>query len=126
MQNINKFCEETGMKFEDGAIGIGRDCVGIYDPRTRSFLCYWDYLGNPERGHKIAQNEQPKGAYNKDCYLAVLCGEENDLTKEEATSRLDEWIGKIIESGYEVIDVPRPTLTAMMGGGMEKLLTDAA
>jgi len=123
MKNIKQFCEETGFKLEVSEIGIGRPCVGIYNEKEGSYLCYWDYLGRPEKGHNVAVDEQPWSAYHKDAYLVILT-EENDISVEKATEQLDEWIGKILKAGYKIGKTQRRTLASMMTGGLESILLD--
>ena len=105
MNNIEKFCKETGFVFQEkGEIGFGRECVGILDPVTDSYVAYealYDDEGDspsycPIYSHsaEIADN-----AYHKGPYLAVLL---RYIDKEAAIKELDEWVGRILAKGYKI------------------------
>jgi len=101
MKNILKFCEETGFDFQTGEIGFGRECVGITDSNTDCYVAYEvhddkTYETTAESTADIADH-----AYHKSPNLSVLTA---DISKEEAIKELDDWIGRILEKGYKVIE----------------------
>jgi len=129
--NIDEFVKQTGFKLEIGEIGIMRPCVGILDPDTDSYICYrmedddFDHKNNewseyqPLWVHSIAEDKSPNRAYHKGPYLAVLYDEkettkENIVAQNEAMQSLDEWIGKILEVGYQIKEYEQQTMMAQL------------
>lgn len=101
MKNILKFCEETGFNFQTGEIGFGRGCVGIVNSDTDSYVSY--QVHDSETYETIAESTagSSENAYHKSPNLSVLTAE---ISAEEAIQELDEWIGRILEKGYKVIE----------------------
>jgi len=116
---IEKFVQETNMKFEDGEIGFGRPCVGIINPETGCYLAYqvYDYDSYKEvLRHDVAMGTSPENAYHKGPYLAVLHNGSEE-SKADALKQLDSWLEKIMAAGYDLKDYQeKNSLAALMGG----------
>lgn len=118
---IKTFTEQTGFVFEErGEIGFGRNCVGIVNTSTQSYVAY--ETRHPRTFEVIAQHEvayalQAPNAYHKGPYLAVLY----DGTEEkrlEAIAELEQWISNILAAGYKLEEYQEVnTLTALAYGG---------
>lgn len=118
--HIDLLVNETGLKFEEkGEIGFGRNCVGIVNQNTESYLSYqtYDEDYNPALNHEVASQTAPEDAYHKGPYLAVLY----DGTEEgrlKAISQLNNWIEKIMAASYEVTGyTERNSLASLLAGG---------
>lgn len=93
MKNIHKFCETTGFIFKKGQIGFDRDCVGIIDPSTDSYVAYSIY-DDQYNVLFTCTAKRALDAYHKGDYLAVL-GHSDSSVKQ-----LDEWVNRIMEQGF--------------------------
>lgn len=115
--NIDRFCSETGLSFQHGEVGFGRPCVGILDPDSDCYLDY-DAYDDPKFVHDVAENHAPDNAYHKHPCLAVLVNGSVD----DAVAELEDWMGKILGSGYEIkMRVETTSIGAFFGGGSKEV-----
>ena len=102
LEAIHAFCAATGCTLHRGTVGFGRSCVGIDDGHEH-WLAYEDWPaslnGNEPRCHHTAYTAKPQEAYSKGPFLAVEYG---DISEEEATRKLEEWVVAIIKEGFEL------------------------
>jgi len=126
VENIRKFCEETGFNYKVGECGIGRPCVGI---NANEHWVSYDLLDGPNYKsigeHKGACESAPATAYHKYPCLAVLMSETTPENITVATKELDDWIKSIMEAGYQ----KKPYrdcggINALMGGKILEGIVD--
>lgn len=119
-EHIKLFVEQTGLRFEDkGEIGFGRNCVGIVDDKTNSYIAYHSYDSEykVKLYHEVAGNTRPEDAYHKGPYLAVLY-DGTEEGKVKAINQLNEWIEKILAAGFEIEEFEETnSFSALMAGG---------
>lgn len=97
LPNIAKILAmRPNLSFQHGEVGFGRECVGISDKLSESYINLveydTDYKTIKEATQALAFS--PRDAYHKHACLCVLIHSENTL--EEAIKQLEEWCEAIL------------------------------